>query len=239
MRRKLPASIPLAPKPIPSTRKIFEKMNLPVALRDRFAFLLYWAVRSAFLYFIESLGAFNKAEIRLIEKAYNVAEREFSGIFRESGERYFEHLRRCALILIIHRNVRDANMIAAMLLHDIIEMKRREWNVERLTAVFNSDVAMLVWWLSKRAISRSLPTKAHVNAEYWRRFGRAPKRVVVLKSVDRKDNLITIWAKSIVKVRQVLDDTEKHIIPAMRKYRIPFGDTLKIIKYVREELLET
>lgn len=239
MRRKLPASIPLAPKSVPSARRIFEKMNFPVSLRDRFAFLLYWASRTAFLYFIESRGFFTKAEIRLIEKAYNVAEREFEGIFRKSGERYFEHLRRCALILIIHYHVRDANMVAAMLLHDIIEAKRRKWSVDRLTAVFNADVAMLVWWVTKPGKSRRFPTKARINAEHFRRLDRAPKRAIILKSADRDDNLITIWVKSLRKVSQILWETERYILPLKRRHIIPVGDTLKIIKHVRKELLET
>jgi (p)ppGpp synthase/HD superfamily hydrolase len=239
MRRKKPASKPLARKKRPGPRKIFAQMNLPVSLRDRFAFLLYWATRVMFFYFIEDLEDFSKAELRLIKKAYDVAEREFDGENRKSGERYFEHLRRCALILIIHYKVRDANMVAAMLLHDIIEMKRREWNVVRLTVVFNADVAMLVWWLTKPPLNKCWPTKALVNRAYWRRLARAPRRVVILKSADRDDNLLTLWAKSLRKVRQILADTEKYIIPVKRKHRVPILDTLVMIKYIRKELLET
>jgi (p)ppGpp synthase/HD superfamily hydrolase len=84
---------------------------------------------------------------RLIERAYNDAKEAFRGVNREGGERYFEHIRAVALIVIDHLRVRDADVIVAALLHDIVE-DRDDWTVDRVQDAYGERVALLVEYLS-------------------------------------------------------------------------------------------
>lgn len=236
MPRQAPASVLLAPKYGPTPRGIFEQMNLPIPLREPFSFLVHPVSRASFFEHILELDVFTERELDLLWKAYDVAEREFDGLFRKSGERYFEHLRRATLILIIYLNVRDANMIAAMILHDIVEMRRRHWTLKRLTSVFNEEVASLVLWLTKLPRSRSLPRKAVIDEEYFMRLERAPREVILLKAADRLDNLLTLWAKSPRKVRQILYETETYILPLLHKYNILVEETEAVLAYIKAQL---
>lgn len=58
---------------------------------------------------------------KAIEMAYQDAKDAFREKYREGGERYFEHIRAVALILILYLRVRDYELIIAALLHDIVE----------------------------------------------------------------------------------------------------------------------
>lgn len=236
MQRELPASILLAPKKEPTVQKIFDQMNLPILLREDFLFLLHSRSRKEFFDTLVTLARLSKSELALITRAYDVAEREFRDIFRESGERYFEHLRRCVLILILYVGILDANMIAAMLLHDLLEMKRRSWSYERLAKVFNEEVAMLVWWLTKLPRNKTTPTRALVNAEYFLRLSRAPLDAIILKAVDRLDNLLTLWPKSLRKVRRILRDTETYVLPLLRTHDVLDDEVQVVVTFIKEAL---
>ena len=89
---------------------------------------------------------------RLIERAYNDAKEAFRGIQRESGERYFEHIRAVALIVVDYLRVRDADLIVAALLHDIVE-DRDDWTIARVQDEYGERVALLVEYLSKPSSS--------------------------------------------------------------------------------------
>jgi (p)ppGpp synthase/HD superfamily hydrolase len=77
--------------------------------------------RASFFGVVERYYPKGSSDYFLIESAYNTAKDAFRDGVREGGERYFEHLRAVALILMVYLRVRDANVIAAALLHDIVE----------------------------------------------------------------------------------------------------------------------
>jgi GTP pyrophosphokinase len=154
----------------------------------------------------------------LIERAYNVAKEAFRGDVREgNGERYFEHLRAVALIVMVYMRVRDANVIAAALLHDIIEDKA-DWSQERVALGFNRKVAELVWWVTKPQVGLFNGDKEERNRAYHHNLGRAPREAIIIKLADRLHNLLTMWAVDVEKQQRKIRETQDFYLPLAEKH---------------------
>jgi GTP pyrophosphokinase len=148
----------------------------------------------------------------VIERAYGTAEVAFAEKHRDNGERYFEHLRAVALILMVYLRVRDANLIAAALLHDIIE-DIDGWNQERIAAEFNQTISQLVWWVSKQRLSDFNDDKAARNRAYHEKLGRAPREACIIKLADRLHNLLTLWDWPIEEQKRKVSETQDFYLP--------------------------
>jgi (p)ppGpp synthase/HD superfamily hydrolase len=152
------------------------------------------------------------ADYRLIERAYDTAKDAFRTEVREDGERYFEHLRAVALIVMRHMRVKDANVIAAALLHDIVE-DIENWSQERVTIEFNQEVGELVWWVSKPALANFKGDKEARNRAYHTNLTRAPRKALLIKLADRLHNLLTLWNCDEDKQRRKVDETQHFYLP--------------------------
>lgn len=149
----------------------------------------------------------------LIERAYDTSKAAFRDDMREgNGDRYFEHLRAVALIVMVHMRVRDANIIAAALLHDIIEDKE-DWTQERVALEFNRWIAQLVWWVTKQPVEDFGGDKEERNRAYHHNLGRAPRESLVIKLADRLHNLITMWGVDEEKQRRKVRETQDFYLP--------------------------
>lgn len=145
-----------------------------------------------------------------IERAYNLVKEEFRDIMREDGQRYFEHLRAVALILIVHLRVKDYRLIIAALLHDLVEDRPERWTIQRVRAEFGDEVALLVDFLTKH--ERPGMTDEECVDAYHRRFRFAPRGFFLIKLADRLHNLITLWACSPEKRRRKIAETRDHYL---------------------------
>ena len=164
--------------------------------------------RQTFFQLVDQRFPRGSAEYQLIERAYSTAKDAFRTLQREGGERYFEHLRSVALILMVHMRVRDANIIAAALLHDIVE-DIANWSQDRVAVEFNRAVALLVWWVTKPNLVEFDNDKEERNRIYHQNLNRAPREAIIIKLADRLHNLITLWdvdaEKQLRKVRETQD----------------------------------
>ena len=68
-------------------------------------------------------GCLRPEDFKNLEAAYQLAKygHGHHGQRRDSGERYFEHLRETALILVDELEVTDPDLVISALLHDILE----------------------------------------------------------------------------------------------------------------------
>jgi GTP diphosphokinase / guanosine-3',5'-bis(diphosphate) 3'-diphosphatase len=158
--------------------------------------------------FFQRIGRFfpvSDARYQLIDRAYNTAKDAFRDIPRESGERYFEHLRRVALIQIDYLFICDHHKIAAGLLHDIVE-DIPSWTIDRVRQEFGSEVAFLVDWMTKTD-----------KKSYHERFAWAPRNFFLLKFPDRWDNLLTLWDCPVEKIERKIAETKQYYIPCARR----------------------
>ncbi len=148
---------------------------------------------------------------REIERAYDYAKDAFREIYREGGERYFEHLRAVALILIEYLRVRDHELIIAALMHDIVEDKA-EWTIERVAKEFGRRVATLVQYLSKPD-DAEIPDKHEQEEVYHARFRFAPREFFLIKLADRLHNLLTLDKRPREKRIAKVEETRRYYMP--------------------------
>src|SRR5689334_24500052 len=133
-------------------------------------------------------GFFPKANLSLLQKAYEVAEQRHADQMRRSGDPYITHP--LAVANILAELGMDTTTLIAALLHDTVE--DTGYTMEQLTADFGEEVAHLVDGVTK--LDRvALGTAA--DAETIRKMIIAMARdgrVLVIKVADRLHNMRTM-----------------------------------------------
>lgn len=185
--------------------------NLLGCAERRMPFLVAAENRQTFFDRVQTFLPTLDPRYRIIERAYNDAKEAFREVLREGGERYFEHLRAVALILIVYFRVRDYELIVAALLHDIVE-DRSDWTIERVRIEYGDRVALLVEWMTKPSEDQ-FGSKRKRDAWYHERFRLAPRDFFLIKLADRYHNLATLWAKSAEDRQRKLDETKTYYLP--------------------------
>lgn len=116
--------------------------------------------------------------------------------------RYFEHVRRVAIVLMDEMKVMNRDMIIAALLHDSVE-DTDDLTPELLEHCFGSDVITIIKMLSK------VPKEGYIerleNCCDW--------RVLAIKACDRLDNLRSLMVPGTsleFQKRQIAETKEKY-----------------------------
>lgn len=116
--------------------------------------------------------------------------------------RYFEHVRRVALVLIDEAKIVDPTMIIAALLHDGPE-DTRDLTPGMIEHCFGPDVVAIVKTLSK------VPKEGYLDRFYisgdWRPF--------VIKACDRLDNLRSLSSAPVEFQDKQLKETQEKYVP--------------------------
>lgn len=164
----------------------------------------------------------------LIARAYQDAKTGFRGVKRKRGERYFEHPRAVALILIDILDVREPEEIAAALLHDHVEdLKSEGWTLERIADRYNEKVAGYV-----RALTMPegdfVDRDARIHAFHMQIFD-SPPEVVAIKLADRLHNLSTCEAMSRDSQRRMISETRLTYLPYTEKHDVLYQELLAAI----------
>jgi GTP pyrophosphokinase len=151
-----------------------------------------------------------------IEKAYHIAECEFDGKKRDGGDRYFEHLRSVALIVMVHLRVRDTDIIVAALLHDIVE-DIPGWTYDRIRDTFGVDVAKILWYVTKPSVTEFEGDKRERDRRYHENFLHAPREAIMVKLADRLHNLLTLWETDHEKRLRKIQETQDFYLALAEK----------------------
>lgn len=128
-----------------------------------------------------------KADVSVIERAFDAAERAHRGQNRKSGEPYITHP--LAVTQILAELGIGATTLAAALLHDTVE--DTDYSLEQLRADFGDEIAMLVDGVTKLD---KVKFGADTQAETVRKMVVAMSkdiRVLVIKLADRLHNART------------------------------------------------
>lgn len=136
----------------------------------------------------------------LVEKAFKTAQQAHSGQKRDDGSDYISHPVSVFEILFSECGIRDANILAASLIHDAGEdsdlfadrrLPHSIWVKEagkNIADMFNPEVADLTIALSKPNIDgREIAGKAQMQEAYLKGFKSA--KAILLKMADRLHNL--------------------------------------------------
>jgi (p)ppGpp synthase/HD superfamily hydrolase len=145
-----------------------------------------------------------------LKAAYHVAEKAHAGVYREEGSPYIHHPARACAILIEQCGVRDSDILAASLLHDVVEDS--PVTLEQLKGQFGERTAELVDWVTKPDAS-GFPSKGARNHFQSERMKRAPEGARLVKIADRLDNVSDLHLNPIPdKLDGYVKDTEDHYL---------------------------
>jgi guanosine-3',5'-bis(diphosphate) 3'-pyrophosphohydrolase len=101
---------------------------------------------------------------------------------RPAGEPYVEHLLETVDVLVHGPGARDPDILAAGVLHDVVE--DTETSAEEVREAFGAGVAVLVAWVTKPAGKGDA-----ARLTYLRSLAEAPDDAVLLKLADRLSNV--------------------------------------------------
>ena len=134
----------------------------------------------------------NKDQLKMIQKAYKLAEEKHHDQFRKSGEAYIIHPLNVAYILTDIKA--DYETICAALLHDTIE--DTDVTLDDLEKEFTHTVRILVDGVTKiNKLDLGADKDAEIATQRKILVGMTEDvRVIILKMADRLHNLRTLWA---------------------------------------------
>ncbi|MDD5290440.1 MAG: HD domain-containing protein [Patescibacteria group bacterium] len=161
---------------------------------------------------------FSREDLARINYAYTTAKRVHEKQKRDSGERYFEHLRRCVLILVDELKFYDADFIIILLFHDTFE--DCPWYVRLfIRFYFGKKIALAIKDLSKPKLIFFLGSKKLRDQYYFWHLKKAGSITKLRKTIDRLDNMRTIWGCAPAKQRRKIEETEKYFFRYLEDIR--------------------
>lgn len=141
----------------------------------------------------------------LIESAYNLAKEAHKYQTRKSGLPYILHPLAVALIVVREMRQKDAAIICAALLHDVVE--DTEYSIWDIRDRFGDDVAFLVAAVTK-------PNKEQVdNFKHILSSLHGDVRVLILKLSDRLHNMRTLESMKPQKQWKIASETQFFFAP--------------------------
>lgn len=157
---------------------------------------------------IQKVKRYNpRADVKLIQRAYEFARQSHSEQYRRSGEEYILHPLGVAQILADLEL--DTSTIAAGLLHDVVE--DAGVSVEKVEEGFGKEIAEMVDGVTKLG-RLSFKTAEEAQAENLRKMLIAVARdirVILIKLADRLHNMRTLrylgQKKQLEKARETLE----------------------------------
>lgn len=187
-------------------------------------------------------GELNEEDIERIDYAYDLAKAAHYRHVRESGERYFEHLRSAALILMDEAKIFDRDMIVAALLHDAGEDTGIFGNIKksyddgvrkcrlRLGWSFNDRTADMVIAVTKPSIDGiRFHDKDEAARFYHDGLEKASPEIILIKMADRLHNLRTLGDTPPEKQRKQIKETRETYVPLFEKSREAYPDAVEYL----------
>ncbi|NKY51143.1 RelA/SpoT family protein [Nocardia vermiculata] len=146
-----------------------------------------------------------KANLQLLQRAFDVADEKHAHQFRKSGDPYITHP--LAVANILAELGMDTTTLVAALLHDTVE--DTGYSLDELTADFGSEVAHLVDGVTKLdKVNLGAAAEAETIRKMIIAMARDP-RVLVIKVADRLHNMRTMRflppEKQAKKARETLE----------------------------------
>jgi len=178
-----------------------------------------------------------KADVKLIEKAYQTSSRVHAGQTRASGEDYLVHPVEVAAILA-HMKL-DPPSIVAGLLHDTVEDTLLQ--MEEIRETFGPEISLLVDGVTKLSKIKFSSTEEK-QAENFRKMMLAMAvdiRVILIKLADRLHNMRTLTFLSVERQVKIAKETLEIYAPLANRLGIQW---MKIeledlcLKYLKPEI---
>ena len=189
------------------------------------------------LEFFDRIPAMTQSERQRIQWAYCLAKKWHDGQTRDTGERYFEHVRGVANILIDYGYV-EPEYVVLGILHDILEDTTVP--VSMLEQLFGPEIARQILTVSKSYGLEDPLTGFVVRSpkrtkdEYFAVIRRAGKCAALAKCADRIHNLLDLVddppAGSRWTPQKRLDqvaETREWVLPLAKMHEPRFAERLE------------
>ena len=173
-------------------------------------------------------------EPKLIVDAYRESKDAFRGVRRKRGERYFEHCRAVAVTLMDIVLVRDLHVIAAALLHDIVEDCEAQWSIEHIHQVFGRTVAVLVAALTMP--KGEFASREMRLAIYHTQLLAAPLSALKIKLADRFHNMYTSDGLALENQLRMMEETERVYIPLAKEHGVLYHELTTVLAHRKQML---
>ncbi|EKD89294.1 MAG: guanosine-3',5'-bis(diphosphate) 3'-pyrophosphohydrolase [uncultured bacterium] len=129
---------------------------------------------------------FDGSSLKAVQKALKVADEAHAGQNRDDGSPYLFHPLRIAMVCLEDFKQYDVDTICLALLHDTAE--DQEWvTAGYLIAEFGNSIASDVLTLTKP--EKNGRTRDEINRIYFERLRHANLRCVLVKLLDKLDNV--------------------------------------------------
>ncbi len=147
----------------------------------------------------------NADNLKLIEKAYNVANKLHESQLRKSGDPYIEHPLQVAYILATYHT--GPATICAGLMHDLLE--DTPYTKEEMINDFNEEIAEIVDGVTKISKLKYMTKAKALAHNHEKLFIAMAKdiRVILVKLVDRLHNMRTIEYQPLDKRLRISQET--------------------------------
>lgn len=156
-------------------------------------------------------GRLPDADLDRLAAAYAFAAERHAGQTRPAGEPYTDHLLEVAEILATELDVTDAELLAAALLHDVVEDTPA--TLDDLAARFGPRVAALVGAVTMPPAAPG-EDRATVRRRYLAHLGDLPADALRLKLADRYSNVQRLHTHPRPeKQRAYYAETRRGIVP--------------------------
>lgn len=177
-------------------------------------------------------------DLKRLDMAYDMAKYGHRQ-FRESGERYFEHVRSTAIILVDELGVYDVELVMSALLHDMLEDSFL-LKGDRTEMIFGARVAYITTTVSKLPKDDPRFTTAKQRLLFYhQQIKNGNWEVKLVKLADRLHNLRTLMSCSPEKQRRKLAETKRHYLPLIRHLASEYPDTASQLEQsFRQAILE-
>jgi GTP diphosphokinase / guanosine-3',5'-bis(diphosphate) 3'-diphosphatase len=184
------------------------------------------------------IGKFSPEDIRNIMFIYDIPKyaHGHKGQKRESGERYYEHPRSVALILLDECGVTDPAIIKGALMHDVGEDTGFLGNAYYLAypqlileieyragLIAGKEAAEIVGCLTKPTGIDIDNKTANVKEELYRRnLNSSSPKALLVKMADRLHNLRTLGSCTLEKQQRKIKETEEFYFPLFEKVLVKY-----------------
>lgn len=182
--------------------------------------------------FMARLSYLPMEDIEKIGFAYDLTKAAHRGQKRIGGDRYFEHPRHAALILIDECGNFNPAVICATLLHDTKEdtsifgnpqkmnpQELDEYSKRTISRIFYPETAEIVHTVTEPHVDGVvIKTKAEAKEEKYKRLREGSPDALLVKMADRLHNLRTFFPKEGEKTPQEkIAETQDILIPIFRR----------------------
>lgn len=145
-------------------------------------------LKKNYLRFLKNLKKFSKQEQNIIKNAYRVARNSHARQRRDEGLPYIIHPIRIANILMTKFKEANPSVVAAALLHDVVE--DTPVTITQIKKIFDHQTYQLVQGMTRsRPKNETEAQKRKSKKKNFRKIMMSNKELNLIKSIDILDNM--------------------------------------------------